>query len=718
MKTDRHRAKRLLLFICVYLWLISTACAQVAFTLATKDGKSTFRVGEAIEVEFRFQATEPGKYGVWTTSLVRQVRRPEFDHFMVEPSVGIADPLVDIFAQMSSGAVVGRLPRAAPLSSAPTVVGVPMNEWLSIRHPGHYRIAAETTRVVTTDNPPTTVTLRSNTIEIDLVEPEPGWAESSLRQAVATLERPDPPQPKIGEEYDPIRREVHDADAAAAARVLRFLETKEAARALARFYEHGPVMAQSELRAGLFASPYRSDVIAAMEEAIAAPDVPVNYSYLGALIQLVNLTRYGPPPDYTPKSPDEIRKWMDEVEKPYRDKSQSTEPEYFKRLADAIGTKEGQARAISLETLTNRGSQFAGPDLQKGIAESFAVLPQVSQQSFLTNGWANISSPAMEPVVRSLAGGNSPLRDSALVRLWEFDPGAARAVTLDRIRKADIAPGPYNDYRILLTLPEATLPEMDDALATAWEQEKRVDTLIARYASERATGALRAWAERFPSGICDGVLAAYFFRVDPTWAASEVVRLRTARPGSCFINLGPHEDLLMSPGLERQAMEDLENSDLMIRRSALTMLQDGGSAAAEMPLLDAFVRRQDERLDDGFVEALLNAAGWVASKETADRARAACTTDSCRKQVDSVRQTLQPPINVGLYPGLSGYAMVGTVIVRGRKQFESKIAQFPKGTVFYLGTNSPDNAYRKARLDEARKIIEGAGMKLNNEVGR
>jgi hypothetical protein len=672
------------LFICVYLWLISTAFAQVSFTLATKDGKSTFRVGEAIEVEFRFQAAEPGKYGVWTTSLVRQVRRLEFDHFTVEPSAGVADPLADSFAQMSGGAFVGRPPRPTPLSSVPMVVGVPMNEWLSIRHPGHYRIAAETTRVVTNGNPPATVTLRSNTIEIDLVEPEPGWTESSLRQAVTTLQRPDPPQPKIGEEYDPRPREVHDADAPAAARVLRFLETEEAARALARFYEHGPVMAQSELRAGLFASPHRSEVIAAMEEAIAAPDVPVNYSYLGALISLVNLTRYGPMPDYTPKGPDEIRKWIDEVEKPYRDKSQSTEPEYFKRLADAIGIKEGQARAISLETLISRGSQSAGPDLQKAIAENFAALPQVSQQSLLTTGWANISSPAIDPVVRSLAGGNSPLRDSALVRLWEFDPNAARAVTLDRIQKADIAPGPYNDYRILLTLPEATLPEMDDPLIAAWEQDKLVDTLLARYASEQAIGALRAWAERFPSGICNGALVAYFFRVDPTWAASEVARLRAARPGSCLINLSGSDDLLMSPGLERQAIEDLENPDLMIRRSALTMLQYGGSAAAEMPLLDAFVRRQDERLDDGFVEALLNAAGWVASKETADRAKAACMTDSCRKQVDSARQNLQPPIKVAVAPVLSGYAMVGAVLVRGRKQFESKIAQVPKGTVFDL----------------------------------
>src|SRR5215475_16204627 len=116
MNTERNGSKRIPLLILVYLWLVSAASAQVSLTLTTKDGKSKFRVGEAIEVELRFQATETGKYGVWTTSLVRQVRRPEFDHFIVEPGAGIADPLVDIFAQMSSGAFVGRLPGAAPLS--------------------------------------------------------------------------------------------------------------------------------------------------------------------------------------------------------------------------------------------------------------------------------------------------------------------------------------------------------------------------------------------------------------------------------------------------------------------------------------------------------------------------------------------------------------------------------------------------------------------------
>jgi hypothetical protein len=266
-------------------------------------------------------------------------------------------------------------------------------------------------------------------------------------------------------------------------------------------------------------------------------------------------------------------------------------------------------------------------------------------------------------------------------------------------------------------LPEAILPEMDDVLVRAWQQGKRVDGLTARDASEAAAGPLLAWAERLPGGICEGALPVYFFRVDPIWAASEVSRLRALRPASCFINMGPTEDLI-SPGLERQAIEDLENPNPLIRREALTALQKGGSPAAEKALLDAFVRRQDQRFDDGFIEGLLEGARWLPSTETADRTRAACLTDNCRNRVDSSLQALQPPIKVGLDYNLNGYAIVGRIFLRSPKQFEMKIAQFPRGTVFHLGTPGSANAFQKKRIDEARKIIEDAGMKLDADEKR
>ncbi len=183
------------------------------------------------------------------------------------------------------------------------------------------------------------------------------------------------------------------------------------------------------------------------------------------------------------------------------------------------------------------------------------------------------------------------LRDGALLRLQELDPEAARKTTLDRIQKADISRDAYHSYRVLLTLPDKTLPVLDDALVAALEQNRpEAEKLIARYASDAVLPRLKAWVEQSPPRMCNPVLPAYFFRVDAEWAAAALVRARQSGRGACAINVSPNEDLLMSPGLERQAIEDLSNTDALIRRSAQTLLQYAGSAAAEKPLLEAFAR--------------------------------------------------------------------------------------------------------------------------------
>lgn len=328
--------------------LFAQSPASVSFTLSTKDRKTTFRLGESVDVELLFQSTAPGAYSVWTTQTTRTVRLSEYDHFIIEPSEAVADPLSDIFAQMSGG-ISNFPPRPSPMAGVPVTVGLPMNEWLSIRRPGHYRITAETTRVVGSAQPGQPVPLRSNPIEIDVVAPEPGWAVAQLQQAIGVLLIADPPPPVIGQTVNLSDEQSRDADVAHAARTLRFLETKEAAPALARFFEHGPRVAQAELHAGLFASPYRKEVIAAMEEELAAPDFPVTYYYLGTLMELAELSRFGGLPLYTARTPEEIRRWGDEVERPYREKTKAVEPEYFAKLANEIGRKQGQALAVSLE---------------------------------------------------------------------------------------------------------------------------------------------------------------------------------------------------------------------------------------------------------------------------------------------------------------------------------------------------------------------------------
>jgi hypothetical protein len=704
--------------------LLAQQSSAVTLTLAAKDGKTTFRLGEAVEVEFRFQGAVAGQYSVWTLRPMRQLRQPEYDHFEIEPADLVADPLADIFAQISDLPILGQLPRPAPLTAAPVTVGLQVNEWLSIRKAGHYRITAESTRVVTNAEPPVSLPLRSNSIEIDVVAPEPGWAAAQLQQAAAVLQTPDPPRPIIGQAYDLNGRQSHDDDVTRAARTLRFLETPEAAAALVRYFEHGPMAAQAELHAGLFASPYRKEVMAAMEAAVAAPDIPVTYYCLGTLMELAELIRFGPSPLYTPKTTEEIQRWFEQVERPYREKVKPVETEYFAKLADAIGHKQGQALAVTLETWVTRGPQPTPPVTVKALAGNFRLLPENSQWNLLSQQWFRIASADLAPMLQSIAEGRGVLRDSALLRLQDLDPEAARRITLDRIQKVDISREIYHSYRVLLTLPDKTLPALDDVLVTALQQNRpEVEKLIARYTSDAALPRLKAWVEQSPQRMCNPVLPAYFFRVDAQWAAAALVRARQSA-GACPINVSPNEDLLMSPGLERQAIEDLSNPDFQIRRSAQTLLQYAGSAAAEKPLLEAFARLRADAvntadpwnygLDQGFVTALLSANGWLPSEETFSQAMASCVTDECRNQVSSAKKQLEPPLSIdvdSIGPESGGFRM-GTVALRSVQQLQDRIALFAKGTPFYVSGNGAGSWYYQQRATQIRKIVEDAGMKL------
>jgi hypothetical protein len=173
--------------------------------------------------------------------------------------------------------------------------------------------------------------------------------------------------------------------------------------------------------------------------------------------------------------------------------------------------------------------------------------------------------------------------------------------------------------------------------------------------------------------------------------------------------------------LERQALDDLENSDGLTRRAALTVLQYAESPAAQRPLLDAFIRSQQigpsgsiysAGIEQGFLSALLSGSGWIATPELVQLVAAACTTDSCRKSATTPR--FQPPIGITLdLGGILGYAEMGGVMVRSREQFETKIAQFPKGTEFFLQANGAAGTWHHDRvIREATEVLQAAGMKI------
>jgi hypothetical protein len=78
---------------------------------------------------------------------------------------------------------------------------------------------------------------------------------------------------------------------------------------------------------------------------------------------------------------------------------------------------------------------------------------------------------------------------------------------------------------------------------------------------------------------------------------------------------------------------------------------------------------------------------------------------------------MEPPIYLDpnpFQPEFSGVGL-GTLRLRTVEQFQNKIAQFPKGTTFYLTGTGEGSWYYQQRAAKVKKIVQDAGMKL---VGR
>jgi len=696
--------------------------ADVTLTLAPKDGRTQFRKGEAIELLLQFQSSAPGKYGVWTLNTDRLARKAEYDEFTVEPAGGTADPLANGGAQFAGRAHVGPPPAPVKIESGGATVSLFLNEWISFRKPGQYRVTADTTRLVAMAMPENRLPMHSSTIEIEIVPAEPGWADAQLKQAVARLGVPDPPPGRIGQR-GPSFEEMKASEESAryAGRVVRFLETPEAARVLARYLGRAPMYAEDQLRAGLVATPYRKELIAAMYDIVAAPDQPIVQDLYFGLRQFAEIAALGPAPDMPEsvlKDRDAMRRWMQEVQMPYHQRAEPIDDEVTARMVAALANKRGDALAISLATLGGTGPNAPPPALSKLLLANFASLPENTQHLWLTSEWPRIAAPEAEPVVRELAAGKSDLRDAALIRLFEFNPAAARTIAIDRIRRGDASREVYHDDRALLTLPDKTLPELDGALAENFERGLwHSELLLARYGPPAIAERVKVQVER--GNLCDGTTMAYLFRVDPSYASARLAQVRASRPCS-LLGMQGSEDLLMSPALEKQLIADMDPA--VTRGSEVSgiasLLQNGGTAASKPALIEALNRPVDSRMPPGAQSPLpsivMTAAGWLPEAEDFERIKTVCGTDGCRGIVDRIRAQLAGPIEIS--PESSGmpfiYARVGPYMLRSAQQVKDKIAQFPKGTSFYVAVSYPGTWWAEQHTREISQMVKDAGMNL------
>jgi hypothetical protein len=325
-----HRLFTALLFGLCVVPLFGQSPSDLSFTLVAKDRRTTFRMGEPIILEFRFSSSTPGTYEVHALS------DKDKNHFFSDPADGAVDPLAD-FQIGGAGGRGSAPPGVFPLNGAPVVLEREMNGWwLSFRRTGHYRITAESEivtlagqgRAFTLKNP---IHLRSNSMEVEIVAPEPAWLEDRIRAAIGPLDQWRPEAAARTAGLVARGNSFPTIAAIDAAQALALLDTRESALQLARLVaREWPAEIRMPLEYGVRRSPYRREIIASLERSLEAPDVAVTDYWMGLLTDLAAVSN-SRPPDFA---------------KSYR--------YYYDRLAAMVNQKVGHAKDVSLKTLENR----------------------------------------------------------------------------------------------------------------------------------------------------------------------------------------------------------------------------------------------------------------------------------------------------------------------------------------------------------------------------
>ena len=644
----------------------------VTFSIAT--AKNKYFLGEPIVLELTLAASQPRAF-------VADMGLPGFsDEYPVDPAGSTEDPARGIPSQ--SGRVIGGIyPGPVVLSDKPYTVERTLNERVRFLKPGRYRLYVVSHSVRENGGRGAPVAVASNILPLDLEAPPPGW----VTQRIAEAARTENPQ--------------HAAD------ILRFLDSPEAALAMARRLGSGNDAASYSLHLGVLESPYRAQILPMLEQRLTAPDQPVWDRYLNTICELASLVAKGVP-----------------VERKRQ--------EYMARIVASLSAKQPEARAITMATLLGNVPANAPPAWLPGIVaavtKDFRTLPAPVQGELLGSRWELIRSPAMLPILRDLLDKpqepRSYLQEIVLDRLAELAPQEARGVILEEIRN----PVRGLSWEKLASLPDRHVPELNAVFLEHAGQGRRDDMLILRYATGDIVKPIEE-AYRFQrlDTECASPLVFYFLEYDPAFGEQEL-RRNLAHPGgppACydlgfqFQELGRYA---MSPALERLAIEYLASPHVPIKRGMAEILGKYGSAAARDPLWKtmefyrSWWRGRERELEDApfgpnaqfeqtLVLALGQADGWVLGEADASRLLALCSTQSCKTAASHWAQAARPPIRVEAYTNASGFgARLAQYEAPSLAEFRRRLAQYPRGTEFRLTT--PNEA--------AMQAIREAGQRL------
>jgi hypothetical protein len=607
----------------------------------------------------------------------------------------------------------------------------------------------------------------SDIIEFTIIPTDPEWAAKQFQSAKRDLDFPPPFNPNnfaFGNEISPRR-------------IMSFLGTEESTRYIVQHFEN-----QYEFMFGLIGSPIRSVVVREMEKGLEDPDRSVTAVYLSMLSNCAYVLKHSPDARYSnEKDTAKIMLLQDgEASKDHVGHIAMLKV-YAKQLATAIPNKKGSAKSSSLLTLlkVTRSwqkeirSSLSSELLEKissDITQLFFDFPPNEQGSLLAGQWAWIKQhkgimPLLERYYQTRYASDNTDTISAgssgigLQRIFELDPSKGRELILKEIAN----PSGRVPFYTLALLPDKTLPDMDDAIATAMEKSQKGNLnltsiqmqLLNRYGTSAILPRIKAaFHEKYWPASCDlqAPVISYFFRVDPAYGtdALEQALLPSSR---CYKSLlGSLAPLHYGPEIEALAIRRLDDPDPEVVADSVRTLGEYGSAQAEAPLWKRFEKWHEEwkdkadqlqrtdfpvqkvvtgqittaksgrppeletarRLESYFADALARAPGWFADAEKLKRIQSLCFITEEHQELGYYVLLAEAPRKV---LSLEGGTLVAAqyYLHEPLDKIKAKLAQFPKGTIFLLQPALGffgDEDREEALLKELKPFLEEHGMIL------
>ncbi len=714
------------------------------FQLRTKENQRQFYPGELIRLELSFSSTRAKTY-ILNAAAYDRSGRLAIDHFVLDRLEGTADPLEDYFGSGLFNFFGGGLSSMPELSEKAEVVKADLNEWIRFDTPGRFRLYVTSGRVGGKPAPSSDGEMRSpqvisNVIEFEILPADEKWSRQKLTEILAVLD--------LKSASESVRTE--------ACRSLRFLGTPAAVSEMVQRSRGQDQYCDFQYDFGLIGSPHREFVSRTMERALISAEHPVVSSFVRTLA-LLSFSNSSPPlPPYPLGNDELIEKWYEQLKQHQKSYDQMV-LNYLQKLLIAIPHKQKAAKAASLQTVINSYFSFKAnersqiQELLVTMPEVFGLLPVEAQLELLSYKWNALKHTAMLRVLRQIfeqpqkeneSYQQRDLRSIALRRLYELSPEDGRQLILEeiRVRKPRVKP------EVLGLLPEATLPELDEILASNLEKSveegrgdvESISRLIQRYASPGVMARVQkvfesSGAGRWACNIQESLLA-YFLRIDPM-TGGELLNKALAARGQGFTRCYPSTlsgvaRLQMSSLIEEAANTMLEEDDGEMVLDAATVLGRYGPAAAEQRLWQRLERMYQEaeeakkkdqtQIEQALRNALINGQAWLAPPEKLKRLQALCVSNEGRKELGRLIDGWNQTIHIALSPfDDRPYSInVAHYSFDSLESLKQKLRQFPEGTVFtWAVSGGAEDSRARELFREFETYLAELGMKLG-KVGQ